>query len=414
MRVPRTFFPAFALAVMVSASAAAETPNGSEFRVNTYTTGNQGVPQPAMDRYGRFLVVWSGEGPGDIDGVFAQRYHSSGVPAGAQFRVHAPTPYPDYLPVAGVDGKGNFVVAWTGAYSDGSYTGVMARRFSATGAPLGSEFVVNSYTTDDQYAPSLAVNEDGSFVVAWMDFQYYANTHSVRARRFDASGDPVGDDFVVNQDATVLYPFPQVRPAAGGGFVVVWMGSTDGTSYSVMGRRFDAGGGALGGEFVVNSETVYSQYTFPALASDASGRFVVSWSAYNPSTSTYDIKAQRFSAAGAFLGSEFTVNSYTTGQQFVPWVAMEPAGNFVVTWDSLGSDGSGSSVRAREFNAGGGALGMDFQVNTFAASDQSLPSVTARRPGEFLVVWQSFAQDGSSYGVYGQRLGDLIFADGFE
>jgi hypothetical protein len=412
MRVPRTFFLTFALAAAFSAAATAQTPNGSEFRVNSYITGYQGVPQPAMDRYGRFLVVWSGRGQGDLDGIFAQRYRSSGVPAGAEFQVNVPTPYSEYLPVAGVNGNGEFVVVWTSTEGDGSYSAILGRRFSAAGTPLATEFVVNTYTTDDQFAPSLSMNQDGSFVVAWLDYQYYSYSYNVRARRFDASGNAVGSDFLVNNAATVLFPFPQVRPAAAGEFVVVWVGSTDGISYSVLGRRFSAGGSPLSGEFVINTVALDSPGTFPALASDASGNFVVAWNAYNPSTLTSDIKAQRFNALG-FQGSEFTVNSYTAGQQFVPWVAMERGGNFVVTWDSVGADGSGSSVRARAFDAAGNPVGGDFPVNTFTAGDQSIPSVAIRRPGEFVVVWQSFAQDGSDYGVFGQRDGDLIHADGF-
>ena len=42
------------------------------------------------------------------------------------------------------------------------------------------------------------------------------------------------------------------------------------------------------------------------------------------------------------VGPEFRVNTYTTGGQVVPSVAMDADGDFVVTWDSLGQDGSGS------------------------------------------------------------------------
>ena len=59
-------------------------PDAERFQsASTRIRRGPGVPQPAMDRYGRFLVVWSGQGQGDLDGIFAQRYRSSGVPAGA-------------------------------------------------------------------------------------------------------------------------------------------------------------------------------------------------------------------------------------------------------------------------------------------------------------------------------------------
>jgi len=44
------------------------------------------------------------------------------------------------------------------------------------------------------------------------------------------------------------------------------------------------------------------------------------------------------------LGSEFQVNSYTTGGQRLPSVASDAAGHFVVVWQSNGSSGSDSSA----------------------------------------------------------------------
>src|SRR5262249_23127865 len=51
---------------------------GGEVAVNTTLTGNQWYPSVATDGDGGFVVVWSGEGPGDVDGVFAQRYQIQG------------------------------------------------------------------------------------------------------------------------------------------------------------------------------------------------------------------------------------------------------------------------------------------------------------------------------------------------
>ena len=48
-------------------------------------------------------------------------------------------------------------------------------------------------------------------------------------------------------------------------------------------------------------------------------------------------------------------------------------------------------------------LGGEFQVNTYTTSSQSGPSVAMDGAGNFVVVWQSSGQDGSSGGVFGQR-----------
>jgi hypothetical protein len=52
------------------------------------------------------------------------------------------------------------------------------------------------------------------------------------------------------------------------------------------------------------------------------------------------------------LDGEFQVNSYTTDDQLKSVVAVDPQGNFVVTWDSSGSydtDTSALSVQAQRF-----------------------------------------------------------------
>ena len=45
-------------------------------------------------------------------------------------------------------------------------------------------------------------------------------------------------------------------------------------------------------------------------------------------------------AWGQAVGSEFQVNTYTTGGQFRPSVSSDADGNFVVIWESRGQDGS--------------------------------------------------------------------------
>ncbi|MEQ1670666.1 MAG: hypothetical protein ABL893_07405, partial [Hyphomicrobium sp.] len=48
-------------------------------------------------------------------------------------------------------------------------------------------------------------------------------------------------------------------------------------------------------------------------------------------------------------------------------------------------------------------IGNDIQVNTTTANDQLYSSVTALADGGFVVTWTSLGQDGSGWGIYGQR-----------
>ena len=55
------------------------------------------------------------------------------------------------------DSSGNFVVVWRSNGQDGSFYGIFGQRYASSGTPLGPEFPVNTYTTDVQELPAIAV-----------------------------------------------------------------------------------------------------------------------------------------------------------------------------------------------------------------------------------------------------------------
>ena len=169
-----------------------------------------------------------------------------------------------------------------------------------------------------------------------------------------------------------------------------------------------------GAEFRVNSFTTSDQNT-AAIAADADGDFVVAWNSYAEDGSSFGIFAQRYSAAGAIRGAAFRVNTFTTGIQDFPAAAMDADGDFVITWRSEAQDGSGAGVFAQRFNAVGVAQGGEFRVNSFTTGIQNVPRVAMDASGDFVVAWNSYpGQDGSEYGVYAQRYDSAGVAQGGE
>ena len=94
-------------------------------------------------------------------------------------------------------------------------------------------------------------------------------------------------------------------------------------------------------------------------------------------------------------------------------VAADGAGNFVVTWEGVGPTDS-FGVSGRRFNAAGGAIGGEFQVNAYTTSSQSGTAVAADGSGNFVVTWQSGDQDGSGLGIIARRVTTTVFDHGFE
>lgn len=167
-----------------------------------------------------------------------------------------------------------------------------------------------------------------------------------------------------------------------------------------------------GGEFQVNTTTTDFQVT-PALAMAADGSFVVVWESRGQDGSGTGLFVRRYDAAGGALGGEMQVNTYTTGDQGQAAVTTLVDGGFVVAWSSpggggigevVGEDGDGLGIQSRRFDAAGMAVGGEVQVNTFTTGRQELPALVRRGDDGLVVVWQSAGADGSLDGIRARRL----------
>src|SRR5206468_6989803 len=145
-------------------------------------------PAVAMTQAGNFVVVWQsypGQDGADA-GVFGQRYDGSGNALGGEFQVNTYTTNNQRQPRVAVDSTGNFTVVWNSLGQDGSGGSIYARRYDSAGSPLGGEFQVNTYTTNGQYAPDVAFDPSGNAIFAWTSYNQDGSQGGVYARRFDS------------------------------------------------------------------------------------------------------------------------------------------------------------------------------------------------------------------------------------
>jgi hypothetical protein len=384
-------------------------PIGSEFRVNTYTSDIQRTffespKSVAIDADGGFVVTWSSNGQdGNGNGVYAQRYNSAGIAQGSEFRVNTYIISEQQNSTVAMDADGDFVITWTSNGQDSSLRGVYARRYNAAGVAQGSEFRVNTYTTSNQLYSSVAMDAEGDFVVTWSSNGQDGSGYGVYAQRYNAAGVAQGDEFRVNTTTNVNQHYSSVAMDAEGDFVVTWTSSSqDGNGEGVYAQRYNESGVAQGREFRVNTTTIGNQQ-YSSVAIDPDGDFIVTWSSNGQDGSGWGVYAQRYNESGVAQGSEFRVNTTTSGNQLYSTVAMDGDGGFVVTWSSNGQQGSGSEVYAQRYNASGVALGTEFRVNSTTSNNQQYSSVAMNADGDFVIDWSSNGQDGSNYGVYAQR-----------
>jgi len=383
---------------------------GDEFRVNATTAGQQTLNfegqagAVAMNAAGDFVVTWMSSGQdGSDSGIFAQRFNAAGTAQGEEFQVNSTTAGNQLESTVAMDADGDFVITWSSQGQDGSSYGIYGQRYNADGVAQGDEFQVNTTTGSSQRFSTVAMDADGDFVVVWQSQGQDGSSYGIYGQRFNAAGAAQGTEFLINTTTGGSQDFPTVAMDASGNFVVTWNTyGQDGSGYGVYAQRYDAAGVAQGSEFLVSTTTNGNQ-RFSNVAMDAAGDFVITWSSYLQDGSGYGVYAQRYSAAGEAQGGEFRVNTTTSTSQLYSTVAMDADGDFVITWTDSSNDGNAYGIYGQRFNAAGVAQGPEFRVNSTTLGNQRSSMAAMDAEGDFVIVWASFGQDGDGYGVYAQR-----------
>ena len=321
--------------------------------------------------------------------------------AGGEFRINTYTAGFQAWGSPAMAPNGDFVVAWHDV-TDGDAYSIAARRYDARGIAIGPEFPVNTTTANSQIVPRTAMDARGNFVVVWGSYASDGSTWNVLGQRYDAAGTRRGGEFQANSFTPGSQLWYSVAMDGAGNFVVAWMSPQDGSSFGVYAQRYDASGSRAGGEFRVNTHTTDRQ-SYPNIAMSASGQFVIAWNSRGQDGDGPGVFGQRYDPAGDRIGSEFQANGYTTGAQYLPDVGMAADGRFVVAWRSDGGGPEGIEARARRYDASGNPEGGEFAVNSYTTGNQGVYAVSMDARGNFVVTWNDDARDGSSYAVAARR-----------
>ncbi len=169
---------------------------------------------------------------------------------------------------------------------------IYARRFDAAGVPLGERFAVSRAA--DSRTPSVAMGADGRFVIAWSatDAANPANGSDIFVRRFRGDGTPTGPRVRVNQRAAGAQVAPAVAMDADGSFVVAWQSDAAGDrprGRDVLAQAFRPNDAPRRGNFLL-SERPAGDQAAPAISLGADGEGWAMWS-----VSASEVRARRLS-----------------------------------------------------------------------------------------------------------------------
>lgn len=395
-------------------------PLGSEFRINGTAGTNHHDSAVVAEKAGGFLAAWITE-----DGLpllHGRHFSVQGIATSADINLmHADSfrAYQIYARPALVSRPNHgFQALWpgyfwtqTGGQGWVSHDGMVTRQYQGDGAPA-TEYqpAAVNFIGDQGYAGMAETGFDG--VVAVWSGNGTGDTNGVFQRQFHSTGEPWGDETLVNGTTADGQFQPRVASRPGSNYVVVWRGNGPGDNQGIFMRAFDASGVAQGGEVRVNTTTMGTQDT-PDIAMAPGGRFVVVWHGWALDGNSI-IYAQRFNQNSVPMGDEIEVSSAATDSQVNPVVAMMPDGGFVVASHGSGP-GDDAGIFLRRFDEFGNGHATLLRVNATLAGAQRKAGIAVAPGGETMVTWEGNGSAGD-FQVYGQVYGrpNRVFRGGFE
>lgn len=346
--------------------------SGAVFKVNVTATNDQENARVALLKNGGAAFVWQG-GPKNQQHIYARFLNPGGIwlnPTNVLVSKFTNSLQVD--PAIATLANGNVIVVWTSFDQAGSNSqdDVYGQLLSTNGTMIGTNFLVNQFTTYNQRNPTVAALNNGGFVVAWVSEQ----------ERTIATNIPDTDTNVSNTADSLNLPSVDIYTRL----------------YSVSGSNAVPSTG----ETLVNTDI--NLCARPAVAAASDGSYMITWCANSLTIPTdgWDIFERSFT--NGIGGAVYPVNSHLNGDQYVPRISVIGA-DYLIVWTSLGQDGSREGVYGQFVHEGDSPVGNEFLVNTTTAGQQMQQAVASDGAGSFLAVWTGFTFGPNSFDLFAQR-----------
>ena len=275
------------------------------------------------------------------------------------------------------------------------------------------EFQVNAYAIGEQYNAKVDMDDEGNFVIVWIDQQRRHNY----GRLYKSSGNPITQEFQIGASNKTQYE-GEIAMDENGKFVTAWQEintSVPGSNFSIFGRQYLADGSPVGPPFNISTDAICGstsgncvpptginengQYgTNPSLDTDGNGNFIVVWNV-GP-----DIYGQRYNSSAVKSGQVFEIDSSSIKSNSPSAsVSMNASGAYIVVW--TGDDTNENGIWVQRYSSIGTEEGSPIQVNSYSTMDQGHADISLADDGSFIVTWESYEQEGAglNYGIYAQR-----------
>jgi len=357
---------------------------GGEFLVNSTLTKPQYAPVVATSASGRSVVAWAVDKGTSAADIRAQIFDANGKKVGGEIAVTF-TNERESQPAVSMDAKGNFIVVWTYDFLPGDKD-VRAQRFDLNGKPVGSMFRV-AYTPKTEFAPSVAMAANGSFVVSY-SYQFSSSDTDILARRYDANANLVQSITVSNSSRSEYDSQAAITPD--GRFGIAY-----GFNNDIYLKRYTATGAFRGVTTVAGTSAIE---TAPSLDVDNNGTFAVGWQAQVGTNNNIHARRVFDNGTNGTLINIATTSSSETN----PSISIDPtSGRYVVAYQ-VGT-GTAAQTVVKEVSST-----SQIQYTTTIGTNLNSPAIGITGLHKYLVVAQSSGKRSTDPdgGIFG-RLGTI-------
>jgi hypothetical protein len=293
--------------------------------------------------------------------------------------------------------NGNYVVLWeddSRVFQTAGY-GISGQLFSATGAKIGGETSLDTFTgSGSQMFPAVASLPHSKFAVAYINQTGGSNfvdieTYDSNLNRLTFASPHSSANSITN---TAITGF------ADGSYLVTYTATNSGTNTNIVGNIVHPDG-TYSADIAIFADTDISDRSQVATLSNGNA-VVVYDSQYLGSSTDYDALFDIVSPSGAIVKASTVVSGAgSTATEYDAHVAALKSGGFAVTWSDNGA--GNYDVHASIYDNSGNIVASDITVNTTTAGDQYLSDVVALQNG-FIASWY----DVSSSSEHAQRFDD--------
>lgn len=334
--------------------------------------------------------------------IMGRIFYGGGCEKVKQFTVNSETSGDQMTPAAAMDKSGNFVVVWADDKDGNGFYEIFMRGFDETGKERIKTTLVNSNSAGNQINPAIAMAPDGRFVIAWEDESDNKNNPQIFIRGFNADGNQAFADRNVDTFAGVRRK-PSIAMSDNGNFVVTWEDDTDmNNMFQINAKGFNADGTDRIKTFTVNS-IADGQQLNPTVSMNGAGVFTIAYEDDADGNGIYRIKAVGYNADGSTLFADMHISN--AGEDAVePVLCVMKNNDVVYSWTAKARNNG--DIRLRSYKSK--TLNKTtFNANSITAGIQNQPAMGCTENNKFAILWHDDLDANGYYEILGHGYNEI-------